>query len=242
MTEKRQGHYVKVTTVSEQDTIKIVHLNRPEKANAYNEAMLHELAETLHGIYEDDTVGVVIITGNGENAFCAGADKSEFPQKSAEDGLHLKSRKLFDTLANASKISIAAINGAAIGGGLELALACDMRICAPNAKFGLPELEMGLTPAAGGMRRLPSLMGLGKAKEIILFGKQFNAAEALQNNLVSHIGTDFMEKAIKYAIHAAQLNPLAVTLAKKVLHNTTQTNNESLESVVQALLYERKFK
>jgi enoyl-CoA hydratase len=242
MAENKKERFVYTSTVDEQEGIIIVHLNRPEKAHAYNREMLAELAATLHKIYEDATVRVLIITSSGERAFCAGADKNEFVGKSAEDGLHLTSRKLFDALANAPKISIAALNGAAMGGGLELALACDMRVCAPTAKFGLPELEMDLTPAAGGMRRLPSLIGLGKAKEMILFGKQFNAEEALQNNLVSHVGADFMEVAIHYAIHAATLDPMAVTLAKKVLHHSNQTNTQSLESVVQALLYERKFK
>ncbi|WP_298511920.1 enoyl-CoA hydratase/isomerase family protein [uncultured Kordia sp.] len=242
MTEKRYDRFVNVSMVEGHDEIKIVHLNRPEKANAYNEEMINELEATLNEIYDDDTVGAIILTGNGESAFCAGADKNEFSGKTAENGLNLKSRMLFDKLANASKISIAALNGAAIGGGLELALACDMRVCAPNAEFGFPELELGLTPAAGGMRRLPPVIGLGKAKEMIFFGKKLNADEAAQCHLVSHVGNDFMAVAIKHAAHVAQLDPLAITLAKKVLHSLNQQNNESLESVVQALLYERKFK
>ncbi|MEM6684369.1 MAG: enoyl-CoA hydratase/isomerase family protein [Bacteroidota bacterium] len=242
MAENKQERFVRTSTIDASGEIQIVYLDRPEKANAYHREMLAELTTVLNELYADAAVRVIIITGVGERAFCAGADTNEFVGKSAEDGLHLQSRKLFDTLANAPKISIAAINGAAIGGGLELALACDMRVCAETATFRLPELEMGLTPAAGGMRRLPALVGLAKAKEMILFGKQCKAAEALHINLVSHVGADFMEVALRFAKHAAKLDPLAVTLAKKVLHNSNHIQNQSLEAVAQAVLYERKFK
>ncbi len=241
MENKAKAPLVQRSSIEEYPGIVVIRLHRPQKANAYNQELLEQLASMLDDIYQDDNVSSIIFTGAGTRSFCAGADKNELKEKKAEHALRLQSRQLFDKLANSSKLSIAAINGTAMGGGLELALACDVRVCSPNAQFGLPEVGLGLTPAAGGMRRLPLTIGLGKAKEIILFGKVMDAAEAYQFGLVTYAGNDFMNQAKQYAITALAFDPLAVDLAKRALHKAYSHHDSDFESVAQALLYERRF-
>jgi enoyl-CoA hydratase/carnithine racemase len=221
-------------------SIKVISFNRPSKSNSYNSEFLEAFYKELKLANNDTSINAIVITGIGKS-FCAGADLVEIKGRRAEDGIFLKSREVFDYLAAISKITIASINGPAIGGGLELALACDIRICAPIAKFSFPEIDFALTPAAGGMRRIPAFIGKSRSKEMILFGRELNAQEALEWGLVSYMGEDFMVVATQHACRIASLNQLAVCLAKKVIDGEKKNEQSDFESVVQALLYERKF-
>lgn len=241
MIDSNNPSMVVKSTVKDDSRITILSINRPQKANAYNEAVLDVLQKEIRAAVEDFNTHVIVLTGKGNRSFCAGADLNELKTRRAEHGLDLKSRKIFDYLASSPKLTIAAVNGAAVGGGLELALGCDIRVCAPNAKFAFPEIDFALTPAAGGMRRIPAIIGKSRAKEMILFGRELNAQEALEWGLVSYVGEDFKEVALQHARRIASLDQLAVSLAKKVIDEDKENEQNVLESVVQALLYERKF-
>src|SRR5476651_222342 len=170
--------------------IQYITINRESKLNALNKDTLDELHTALTAAFSDPETGGLIITGAGTKAFVAGADISGFPALDAEGGKELAREghsKVFDLIANAPKPVIAAINGFALGGGLELAMACHIRIASDNAKMGLPELTLGLIPGYGGTQRLPQLVGKGKAMEMILTSDMITAADALQQGLVNHV-------------------------------------------------------
>lgn len=170
--------------------ILLIVINRENKLNALNKATLAELHFAVSGAQTDDTVGGIIITGAGEKAFVAGADISEFALFNEEEGKMLSQEghhKVFDVIANSSKPVIAAINGFALGGGLELALACHIRIASGNAKMGLPEVSLGLIPGYGGTQRLTELIGKGKAMEMILTADMIDTEQALNYGLVNKV-------------------------------------------------------
>lgn len=219
----------------------MLYLNRPTYSNAYNTLMLDLLESELRSIIEMEKVRAIIITGKGNRAFCAGADKNDLKGRRIQDGLNLRSRQLFDLLATLPILTIAAVNGAAIGGGLELILACDIRVSATTANFSLPELNFGLSPAAGGMRRLPDIVGKSRAKEIILLSRELDATTALEWGLVTYIGDDFEKKALEIAEQSTKQDPLALSLAKRLIDSEQNFEKQNLEALVQALLYERKF-
>lgn len=174
----------------ENEGILQITINRPSKLNALNKATIQELHEAFADAREDDDVKLIIITGSGEKAFVAGADISEFADFSAEEGKQLAAegqKKLFDYVANFPKPVIAAINGFALGGGLELAMAAHFRIASENAKMGLPEVSLGVIPGYGGTQRLPQLVGKGRAMEMIMTAGMIDANQALQYNLVNHV-------------------------------------------------------
>ncbi|TYP98680.1 enoyl-CoA hydratase [Sphingobacterium allocomposti] len=165
-------------------------VNRPEKLNALNRATLTELASILQQLQADEDVRGIILTGAGERAFVAGADIREFDGLSPEGAHELAAwghREIMDVLYHFPKPVVAAINGFALGGGLELALACHLRIASVDAKMGLPEVSLGLIPGYGGTQRLPQLVGRGKALEMILTGDMVDAETALQWGLVNHV-------------------------------------------------------
>jgi len=172
------------------DRILYITINRESKLNALNRETLSELHLALTGSFSDSSVGSIIITGAGQKAFVAGADISEFAAFSAEEGRELAIQgqtKVFDVIQNSKKPVIAAINGFALGGGLELALACHIRIASANAKLGLPEVSLGLIPGYGGTQRLVQLVGKGKALEMILTADMINADEAYRTGLVNYV-------------------------------------------------------
>ncbi|QEC51796.1 enoyl-CoA hydratase [Anseongella ginsenosidimutans] len=167
----------------------LITINRPGKLNALNKATLEELHQVLRKAAADPATGGVIITGTGEKAFVAGADISEFADFGPEEGTILARQgqeRVFDLIEKFPKPVLAAINGYALGGGLELALACHLRIALVNARMGLPEVSLGLIPGYGGTQRLSRLAGKGKALELILTGKIIDASQALEMNLVNH--------------------------------------------------------
>lgn len=221
--------------------IAYVQLNRPDKANSYTQEMLDKLELLVDGMAEDPKVRVIVVCGTGKRAFCGGADLKEIKGRDYEAALDLKSAEVFTRIASLSKITLAAINGAAVGGGLELALACDIRIASENARFSLPEPTLGLIPAAGGTQRLPRVVGLARAKELILGGKVWEASDAWRYGLVSEVvkNEDLLAAAQRWGEQIAKGDPLALRLAKKVLdRDYLDSMGHDFESVIQALLYE----
>lgn len=226
-----------------QGQVGFMEIHRPDKANAYNQAVLNGLESALGRMEADNDVAVLVICGAGERSFCAGADLDEMQQKGYSDALNLKSSKVFSYLASYPKITLAAINGAAVAGGLELALACDLRICSGNARFFFPETKLGLIPAAGGTHRLPKVVGISRAKELILGGRVWLAEDALSVGLVSDVvsSSELMLRAQQWGEEIGQRDPIALRLAKKVIDSGTSYNIESsYESIAEALLYHIK--
>lgn len=171
------------------DNILTVTINRPDKLNALNKAVIAELGEVVNEIYENREIKSAIITGAGPKAFVAGADISEFLGLSKQQGQALakKGGDIFLQIAASPKPIVAAVNGFALGGGCELAMACHFRLCTPTARFGQPEVNLGLIPGYGGTQRLTQLVGRGKALELMLTGRMVEPAEALQLGLVNYI-------------------------------------------------------
>ena len=171
------------------DNILTITINRPDKLNALNKTVIAELGEVVSEIYENKDIKSAILTGAGPKAFVAGADISEFLGLSKEQGQALakKGGDIFFRIAASPKPIVAAVNGFALGGGCELAMACHFRLCNPTARFGQPEVNLGLIPGYGGTQRLTQLVGKGKALELMLTGRMVEAAEALQLGLVNYI-------------------------------------------------------
>jgi len=199
-----------VKTVAIEDGVAVITLNRPAVMNALNMQLREEIMALCHALDADPAVQVAIFTGAGDKAFCAGADLKERGSRSTE-GMYDERRflraKWVGAVAGMAKPTIAAINGYCLGGGLELALQCDLRIAAEEAQFGLPEVTLGFLPGAGGTQRLPRLIGLQRAKEMILTGKRINAAEAERLGIVLRV------------VPRAQLLPAAMELARAIAKN-----------------------
>jgi enoyl-CoA hydratase len=174
------------------DTIFTVMINRPDKLNALNKDVMAELSEAVTEIYDNKDIRSAIITGAGQRAFVAGADISEFLGLTKEQGqaLSAKGQNIFSRIASCPKPIAAAINGFALGGGLELAMACHFRLCTTNARFGQPEVNLGLIPGYGGTQRLVQLVGKGRALEIMLSARMVDATEAHVMGLVNYIVTE----------------------------------------------------
>lgn len=197
-------------------------INRPSKLNALNKATIEELHIAFADAENDSAVKVVILTGTGEKAFVAGADISEFSDFSPEEGKMLAAQgqeKLFDFVANFSKPVIAAVNGFALGGGLELAMAAHFRLASDNAKMGLPEVSLGVIPGYGGTQRLPQLVGKGRAMEMIMTAGMIDANQALQYNLVNHV------------VSQEELLEFAEGLAKKIMRNSLVAISSAIKAV-----------
>ena len=204
--------------VTQTDSIAVVTINRPTKLNALNKATLHELHEAFKALELEKTVRVIILTGSGEKAFVAGADISEFADFSVAQGSELAAQGqelVFDFIQNLTTPVIAAINGFALGGGLELAMSCHFRIASDNAKMGLPEVTLGVIPGYGGTQRLPQLVGKGRAMELILTANMLTGQEALACGLVNHVAPvdQLLELAHALAVKIAKNSPVAIGYA-----------------------------
>jgi len=215
-----------VLTVSIDHGVAVVTLNRPEVMNALNRRLREDLIALCAGLDADPEVGVIVFTGAGERAFCVGADLKERGQRTTEeiyDERRFFRGKWISVVANIAKPTIAAINGYCLGGGLEVALQCDLRIAADNARFGLPEVTLGFLPGAGGTQRLPRLIGLQRAKEMILTGQHIDAAEAERLGIVLRVvpRDQLMPTAMKLA-QAIAKNPRIAVLQAKVALNASQ--------------------
>ncbi len=201
--------------VRQEGSICYVTINRPEKLNALNNKVIEELSAVMDHIYADPAIRVTILTGAGEKAFVAGADISEFRQLNAEGGRQLAAKgqqQVFDKIEQCPKPVIAAVNGFALGGGCELAMACHFRLAAGNAQFGQPEVTLGLIPGYGGTQRLTQLIGRGRALELLMTGAMIDAATALQYGLVNYVlpPAELMVKCEELANLIITRAPLAV--------------------------------
>ncbi|MGI8582940.1 MAG: enoyl-CoA hydratase/isomerase family protein [Chitinophagaceae bacterium] len=190
-------------------------INRPDKMNALNQQVMNDLNNVMDEVYKNMEIKSVIITGQGNKAFVAGADISEFSGLSQQEGMALakKGQDIFFKIENCSKPVIAAVNGFALGGGCELAMACHMRIASDNAKFGQPEVNLGLIPGYGGTQRLTMLVGKGKAIELLLTGNMIDASEALRVGLVNYVVAQeqLLNKANEILATINSKAPVAVT-------------------------------
>jgi enoyl-CoA hydratase len=176
--------------VAKENSIATVTVNRPTKLNALNKATIEELHQVFYELEQNYEIRAIILTGSGEKAFVAGADIAEFASFSIEEGVQLATQGqdiLFNFVENLKKPVIAAVNGFALGGGLELAMACHFRIASDNARMGLPEVSLGVIPGYGGTQRLPQLVGKGLAMEMIMTAGMVTAEEAYRTGLVNHI-------------------------------------------------------
>ncbi|MEO7119448.1 MAG: enoyl-CoA hydratase-related protein [Ginsengibacter sp.] len=190
-------------------------INRPEKLNALNKSVLDELDQVIQKVYDDAIIKAVIITGQGSKAFVAGADISEFTDVSDEEGTALaaKGQQIFFKIENSPKPVVAAVNGFALGGGCELAMACHFRMASDKAKFGQPEVNLGLIPGYGGTQRLTMLVGKGKAMELIMTGNMIDAMEAKSLGLVNHVTApeNLLEKTKEILNVILTKSPVAVS-------------------------------
>jgi enoyl-CoA hydratase/carnithine racemase len=224
------------------DGLGIITVNRPEVRNALNSAVIREMREVLGSWREDDRVKLVVFTGAGEKAFVSGADIAELNRRTLRDGLAAVLQGLCDEIERYEKPTIAAVNGYALGGGCELAMACDLRIAQENARFGFPELHLSILPGAGGTQRLARLVGKGRAIDMILTGTLIDAREAERIGLVSRVVPRgrLMEEVRSVVEAILSKGPLAVRLAKLVVHagfETDQRTGMILEKLAQSLLY-----
>jgi enoyl-CoA hydratase len=206
--------------IDREGRVAILTIHRPDKLNALNEEVRVELLAALAEIETDDAVGAVVITGSGEKAFIAGADIGEFAGRSPFDQrFAMRSPRIFDIMASFPKPVIAMINGFCLGGGCELSMSCDMRIASDKARFGQPEINLGLIPGGGGTQRLPRLVGMGQAMRMILSGDMIPAAEAKEIGLVDLVfpADELRAKTLELAQKIASKSPLTLKVAKEAL-------------------------
>ncbi len=220
------------------DHILYLTINREEKLNALNKDTLAEIHDVLISAINDDVIKGIIITGKGEKAFVAGADIKEFSDFNLEEGKNLAKEgqeKVFDLIANSKKPVIAAVNGFALGGGLELAMACHIRIASLNAKLGLPEVSLGLIPGYGGTQRLTELVGKGKAFEMILTADMISAEEAEKVGLINHTVelTDLLPKATALMQRILSRSPEAIAAAIQAI-NAFNHSQSGYQTEIQA--------
>ena len=207
--------------------VAIVTINRPEKRNALNIQTRTEGAAILDELRVDDSVRVVVLTGAGDKAFIAGADIAEFAERSAiEQREVMLDRSLFNAIDGFPKPIIAMVNGYCLGGGCEVALACDLRVASDKASFGQPEINLGIIPGGGGTQRLTRLVGEGKAMEMILSGEIVDAQTAFLIGLVNHVvAADQLEtKTMEIANRIAEKSPIALRLAKEAVKVASRSN------------------
>jgi enoyl-CoA hydratase len=215
-------------------------LDRPQRANAYDLATLEALDAALDAALGDPTVGALVIEAAGHGAFCGGADLAQMEQADPLDALDLRSQRVFDRIARAPLVSVAAVHGAAVAGGFELALACDLRVASPAARFSLPETALGLIPSAGGCTRLTRLLGPARAKQIILAGEVLEARTALDWGLVTALVPEPRQEARALAHRIAGRDRVAQRLAKQIIDLDDDKPSLQAERVAEALLYSRK--
>jgi enoyl-CoA hydratase len=218
-------------------------LNAPERRNAIDQQMVDALHRALDGLWHDESVAALVLTGAGDKAFAAGADIAQLRERTSREALNAINSAIFERIEEFPAPVIAAVRGYALGGGCELAIACDLRVLGESAKLGQPEVKLGIIPAAGGCYRLPRLVGLGRARELIYTGRMVDAAEALRIGLANAVVPDaeVVPKALALAAEIAANGRLAVRGAKRTLNALArpgQENARAFESTVQALLFD----
>lgn len=208
--------------IEKQDNLAIVTINRPTKLNALNKATIEELHQAFTDLNNDMATKVILLTGSGEKAFVAGADISEFAHFSVSEGEQLAAKGqelLFDFVQNLPTPVIAAVNGFALGGGLELAMSCHFRIASTNAKMGLPEVTLGVIPGYGGTQRLAQLIGKGRAMELIMTANMIDAETAKNYGLVNHV------------VPQEELLDLAKSIGTKISNNSSVAIAKAIEAI-----------
>jgi enoyl-CoA hydratase len=214
-------------TVEKRGAVAVLTINRPDKLNALNMQVHSEGVAALAELKRDDEVRVLVITGSGEKSFIAGADISEFTKQTPVTQRDLFNEKtLFNSIDTFPKPVIAMVNGFCLGGGNELALACDLRICSENAKFSQPEINLGIIPGGGGTQRLTHLIGEGRAMEMILTGDMIDAQAALSFGLVNHVypAAELEAKTMELAERIAEKAPIALQLIKEAVKFASRSN------------------
>ncbi len=221
--------------VETHDRVGLVRLNRPQQLNALNSQLMEELATAIEAFDREPAIGSIVITGD-ERAFAAGADIKEMAAASAVEMLQRDNISRWDRLRRVRKPIIAAVSGYCLGGGCELALACDMIVASESARFGQPEINLGVMPGAGGTQRLTRAVGKAVAMEMVLNGRFLTADEALRYGLVNRVVPveAYLEEAIKLAQEIAARAPVAVRLAKEAVHKAFET------SLTDGLEFERR--
>ena len=224
------------------ESIATLTFDRPAVKNALNLETVQECHAALESLASNADVGVLILTGAGESSFVSGADINDIRARTRDDGLAAINSSLFARVERFPRPTIAAINGYALGGGCELALACDIRVAADSAKFGQPEVGLGIIPGAGGTQRLPRIVGMGWAKHLILSGDIIDAKQALEIGLVTAVmpGGQLQLRARELAKRILRQGPLAARLAKVALNASARVDLDSgllIETLAQAICY-----
>lgn len=237
----------KTILVDVEDRLAVITFNRPEKRNAIDQTMIHELHDAMDGLVADGEVQCAVFTGAGDKAFIGGADIAQLRERRTLDALKTINAALFNKIEALPFPTIAAVSGYCLGGGCELSMCCDMRVAGESSKFGQPEVALGIIPAAGGTQRLPRLVGLGRAKELVLTGCIIGAAEAHRIGLVNRVVPDdeVLEAGKALAHEILKNGALAVRLAKINLNNSARTGQDSgllMEQITQAVLFESEEK
>jgi enoyl-CoA hydratase len=229
---------------NKKDGVGTVILNRPDKLNALNSTVYNELYDVFESIENDPEVRAVVLTGSGDRAFAAGSDVAEMQNMGPIEAQKFMAtiRKASDRIYSLTKPTIAAIHGYALGGGNELAMCCDLRICSDKARFGQPEINLGLIPGASGTQRLPRLIGVAKAKEMIFLGDNIDAAAALSVGLVNKVvpPEKLMEEAMAWAVKLAAKSSPVLAMAKMAINTGIDTDLDSgldLETKCDALCF-----
>ena len=240
------AEYETILTAVEEGIGRIT-INRPDARNALNTQVLGDVRQALAEFRHDREVGVVVFTGAGERAFAAGADIGELRERTALDALASVMQGVYDEIEAYEKPTIAAVNGLALGGGCELAMACDVRVASRNARFGLPEVTLAIIPGAGGTQRLSRLVGKGRAIEMILTGQIIDAEEAHRIGLVTQVAGDegLMDKVRTTSATILSRGPLAVRLAKLAVQTGFETDQKTglvIERLAQAVLFDTEDK
>lgn len=225
--------------VAKENSIATITINRPTKLNALNTVTIQELHEAFQELEKNYDTRVVILTGSGEKAFVAGADIAEFADFSVEEGVQLAAQGqdiLFNFVENLKIPVIAAVNGFALGGGLELAMACHFRVASDNAKMGLPEVSLGVIPGYGGTQRLPQLIGKGRAMEMIMTAGMVTADEACRTGLVNHVvpQAELLEFCNGIAQKIMRNSPLAISKAIKAINANYKDGENGFETEIKS--------
>lgn len=224
------------------DGVGLITVDRPQKRNALSATVLAEIGAVLDAWEQDEAVGAVVFTGAGEKAFIAGADITQLEHYDVAHGLAAHMQRLFDRIEDYPKPTLAAVNGVAMGGGLELAMSCDIRIAAEGARMALPEPALGVLPGAGGTQRLTRLVGRGRALEMIMTGRLLSAEQAERYGLLTEVTApeDLLGRARETLAAVLSKGPLAIRLAKLVVGaggDVDQRTGLLLERLAQTLLY-----
>jgi enoyl-CoA hydratase len=231
-------NYENILIATENNTATIT-VNRPTKLNALNKATINDLHKAFKTLEKNNEIQAIILTGSGEKAFVAGADIAEFSHFSIQDGTKLATEgqaKLFDFIENLSTPVIAAVNGFALGGGLELAMACHFRVASENAKMGLPEVSLGLIPGYGGTQRLPQLIGKGRAMEMIMTAGMLTAQDAYRVGLVNHVvpQAELLDFCNGIAQRIMKNSPYAIGKAIKAINANFKEGKNGYETEIKA--------